>query len=188
MEEATTEEIAVAEPIVATTLIDDEIHESRIEVIDRENGLVVTVIEVLSPSNKVPGARGRSSYLEKRQEIMNSASHLVELDLLRGGQGITVKEAIPACEYLAHVSRVQKRPKGLLWPIRLAQRLPVIPIPLRGEDPDAPLDLQEVLSAAYQRAGYDLSVDYRKEPVPTLSGDWGPWSDRLLKEKGLRPF
>jgi hypothetical protein len=43
-----------------------------------------------------------------------------------------------------------------------------------------------VLDTAYDRAGYDLSVDYTREPVPPLTGEWAAWSDRLLRAKGLR--
>src|SRR5687768_5063842 len=45
---------------------DDEVHEPRLEVIDRHERRVVTVIEILSPANKVPGSRGRESYQQKR--------------------------------------------------------------------------------------------------------------------------
>jgi hypothetical protein len=76
--------VAVAEPIVMTTLIDDEVHEARLEVVDRLDRSVVTVIEILSPTNKIPGSRGRRSY-QKRREVMQSPSHLVEIDLLNIG-------------------------------------------------------------------------------------------------------
>jgi hypothetical protein len=179
--------VEVVEPVVATTLIEEEIREARLEIVDREQRLVVTVIEVLSPTNKVPGSRGRASYEQKREEVMKSPSHFVEIDLLRGGVGIYTKETIPRCEYLLHVSRVDMRPRGLLWPVRLSQRLPVIPIPLKQGDPDAALDLQAVLESAYDRAHYDFRVDYTREPVPPLPAEWAEWADRLLKEKGLRP-
>lgn len=179
--------VDVAEPVVATTMFEEDIHEARIEIIDRDQRLVVTVIEVLSPTNKVTGARGRESFEQKRREVMNSPSHWVEIDLLRGGDGLSAREVLPPCEYLAHVSRVETRPKGMFWPIRLSQRLPVLPIPLKPEDPDASLDLQAVLVTAYDRAGYDLAVDYTRDPVPPLTGEWPIWSDRLLKAKTLRP-
>jgi Protein of unknown function (DUF4058) len=179
--------VEIAEPIVVTTLIDEEIREARLEIVDREQRLVVTVIELLSPTNKVPGSRGRASFEQKRQEVMNSPSHFVEIDLLRGGVGVRTRETLPPCEYLVHLSRNSKRPKALAWPIRLSQRLPVIPIPLHAGDPDARLDLQAVLTTAYDRARYDLSIDYTRDPVPPLPPEWAAWTDRLLKEKGLRP-
>lgn len=179
--------VDVAEPVVADTMMEDEIHEARIEIMDRDQRRVVTVIELLSPTNKVPGSRGQTSFEQKRGEVLHSSSHWVEIDLLRAGAGIEVAKFSHPREYLVHVSRANKRPKGTLWPIRLSQRLPVVPIPLRPEDPDAPLDLQAVLTTAYDRAGYDLSVDYTRDPVPPLPEEWAVWSDRLLRSKGVRP-
>ena len=77
--------LAVVEPVVLTTLIEDEVHEARLEVIDAHQQSVVTVIELLSPTNKIAGSRGRASYEQKRREIMTSSSHFVEIDLLRDG-------------------------------------------------------------------------------------------------------
>ena len=177
---------AVAEPIELTTLIDDEIHEPRLEVIDGAQRQVVTVIEILSPTNKVPGSRGRESYEQKRVEVMRSPSHFVEIDLLRAGVPLRTRELIPPCDYTVHVSRVGRRPRATVWPIRLPQRLPVIPIPLRGDDPDAWVDLQQALVEAYDRGAYDLSVDYTGDPAPPLSPELAEWADALLREKGLR--
>jgi Protein of unknown function (DUF4058) len=179
--------VEVAVPIVVTTMIEEEIHEHSLEIVDRERKVVVTVIELLSPSNKVSGSYGRSKFVRKRREVMTSTSHWVEIDLLRQGVVITSRELLPPGDYLVHVSRVETRPKGHLWPIRLSERLPVIPVPLAAGDPDARLDLQAVLTTAYDRARYDFSIDYTREPVPPLSPEWAAWSDRLLKEKGLRP-
>jgi hypothetical protein len=176
----------VAEPVVVTTLLDDDIHEPYLEVVDSESQLVVTVIELLSPTNKVSGSRGRRSFLRKRKEIMASPSHWVELDLLRTGLPLVAREIYPRCEYLVHVSRKAERPRGVIWPIRLSQRLPIVAIPLRPDDREVPLDLQTALDAAYDRAGYDLAIDYTKDPVPPLEGPWVDWADQILKEKGLR--
>jgi hypothetical protein len=164
-------------------LIDDEIHEARLEVIDRTDRSVVTVIEVLSPANKTPGSRGRASYVEKRREVMTSDSHLVEIDLLRAGTRMPTRETLPPADYLVHVSRNDLRPRGLIWPIMLAQRLPVIPIPLRGNDPEVPLDLQQILNAAYERGAYDLAVDYQSQPVPRLKDEQRQWATELVEAK-----
>jgi len=50
----------------------------------------------------------------------------------------------------------------------LEQPLITIPIPVRVGDEDAALDLQAVLQTAYDRAGYDLRIDYSTDPVPSL--------------------
>jgi hypothetical protein len=178
--------LQVAEPVVATTWFEEEIHEAFLKVIDLESRNVVAVIELLSPANKVPGSPGRESFEEKRREIMRSPSHWVEIDLLRGTRMVPVPTKIGTHEYLVHVSKKGLRPRGLLYPIRLSQRLPVIPIPLKSGEPDARLDLQAVLDGAFDRAGYDLEFDYRLEPSPPLSGKLAEWADQLLRSKGLR--
>lgn len=175
---------AVAEPLILTTLIEDEIHEARLEVIDTNQQTVVTVIELLSPTNKITGSRGRASYEQKRREVMTSTCHFVEIDLLREGDHLHTRELLPPAEYYVHVSRKDRRPKGYVWPIRLPQRLPVIGIPLKEGDGDAELDLQTVLATAYDRAAYDLQIDYRSEPTPRLGPEYTEWANTLLTSKG----
>src|SRR5205823_6387723 len=99
---------------------------------------------------------------------------------------LRARELLPPCDYTVHVSRKQGRPKGLVWPILLRQKLPVVTIPLRPQDGDAKLDLQAVLTAAYDRAAYDMRVNYRSEPVPRLTPEQAAWADALLRAKGLR--
>ncbi len=177
---------AVAEPLILTTLIEDEIHEARLEVIDTHQHTVVTVIELLSPTNKISGSRGRASYEQKRREIMTSSSHFVEIDLLRDGDHLHTRELLPRGDYFVHVSRKDRRPKGYVWPILLPQRLPVIGIPLKEGDGDVQLDLQAVLANAYDRAAYDLEINYRSEPMPPLTKETSDWANSLLTAAGLR--
>ncbi|MGH7202321.1 MAG: DUF4058 family protein [Planctomycetaceae bacterium] len=183
---AVAETVAAAEPVIMTTLIEDEIHEPRVEVIDRATRRVVTVIEVVSPTNKLRGARGQESYRRKRTEVMTSPTHWVEIDLLREGEPLVSAEMLPRGDYFVHVSRVEERPSGRVWPILLPQRLPIIPIPLLAEDPDAPLDLGQILATVYDRSAYDLDIDYSAAAVPALPAHYGEWTDRLLREKRVR--
>lgn len=117
-------------------------------------------------------------YLAKRRQILYRPVHLVEIDLLRGGQRMPI-ESIPACDYLIMVSRVESRPRVGLWPLALRDRLPRIPIPLASGDADAVLDLQPLLEAQYQAAGYEDYI-YRHSPQPPLSRQDGEWAERLL--------
>ena len=114
-----------------TTLIEDEIHEARLEIIDANRQAVITVIEILSPTNKMVGSRGRASYEQKRKDLMTSSTHLVEIELLRDGDHLHCREILPEADYYVHVSRRGDRPRGTVWPILLPQRLPVILIPLK---------------------------------------------------------
>lgn len=173
------------EPVLLTTM-ELEVHEPYVEVIDTEGRRVVTVIEVLSPSNKRSGTRGMESYQSKRDEVFASSTHFVEIDLLREGKSPVPSSIQHRGDYFVQVSRAEARLKGWVWPIKVPQRLPVIKIPLLPGDDDAQLNLQQVLNAVYDRSAYELSVDYRQTPVPPLPSEYAEWADRLLKEKGLR--
>lgn len=178
--------VEMAEPVVITTLLDNEIHEPRLEVIDRETRHLVTVLEILSPSNKVAGSHGRASYQQKRREILESECHWVEMDFLRKGAAVFPRPVGRQGDYFVHVARADKRPKGFVWPILLPQRLPVVPIPLKGEDPDVKLDLQRVLDTVYDRSAYERIGDYRRPPEVPLPEQYEAWADQLLKSKNLR--
>ncbi len=145
---------------------------------------LVTVIEVLSPANKRPGD---SEYLERRGLLLSSGVHLLEIDLLRRGRRIPLSQPLPRAPYFVLLSRGNRRPWCDVWPIQLADPLPVIPVPLLGDDPDVPLDLGGALAAIYDRARYDLSIDYTAAPFPPLAEEDAAWADSRLREKGLRP-
>ncbi len=186
--EVDTAQWEIAEPVVAKTWFEEEIHEAFLQIIDHESRNVVTVIEILSPSNKVPGSPGRKSF-ERRTAGRSCARRVIGWKLIcSAGFGWCAfpKKKVGPHEYLVHVAKEDLRPRGLLYPIRLAHRRPVIPIPLKPEDPDTGLDLQTVLDAAYDRAGYDLEIDYHKEPEPPLDAELAAWTDQLLRLKRLR--
>jgi hypothetical protein len=153
---------------------------SRVEVRDRHNRQLVTVLELLSPSNKLAGP-DREQYLAKRGELQSSPVHFVEIDLLRGGPRLPLED-LPACDYYALVSRVEKRPAADLWPIRLRERLPRIPVPLRPPHPDAHLDLQEVLHHIYDAAGYEDYI-YDGQPQPRLEAEDAQWARQLVPSR-----
>jgi hypothetical protein len=177
--------LQVAEPETFMTSLEVEVHETHLVIHDRKDHGIVTVLEVVSPSNKIAGSEGRRSYEEKRSEILHSPSHWVEIDLLRRGRPVVPGVTEPY-DYIVHVSRAGKRPKGQVWRIFLAQRLPVVAIPLRSGDPDVSLDIQQVLETAYDRAAYGSTVDYRGEPEVALTAEQAAWADELLRSKGLR--
>jgi hypothetical protein len=146
-----------------------ERQETYLVIRDRESMKVVTVIEVLSPSNKRRNGDGRREYLTKRVEILSSPTHLVELDLLRGGMRLPVVGALPPGDYYAIVSRVKRRPRCEVYAWTLRDSLPSIPIPLKPGDDDAIVPLQEVFDTVYQRARYDLSIKYDATLDPPLN-------------------
>jgi hypothetical protein len=151
--------------------------QSFLEIRDRASRELVTVLELLSPSNKYAGP-DRDQYLAKRSQLLASRTHLVEIDLLRGGPRLPL-ENWPACDYSVLVSRVEERRNAGLWPIRLRERLPIIPIPLRPPHADAQLDLQEVLHRLYDAAGYEDDI-YQGQPQPRLSPEDAAWAQQFV--------
>jgi hypothetical protein len=178
---------AVAEPIIIPLLVDDEIEEARLEIRHRPSNALVTIIEVLSPTNKIRGSRGRASFMEKRRDTLASDVHWVEIDLLRAGDPSVTRPPLRPCDYRIMVSRADDRLRGKYWPVSVRQPLPTIGIPLRGKDPDVPLDLNAVLRSAYDNGAYDLSIDYRRESLPPLDEEDAAWAEALLREHGPRP-
>jgi hypothetical protein len=176
--------LAVAEPLIIPTLLDEEIEEAFLKIIHVESEALVTVIEVLSPTNKIRGSRGRASFMAKRHEIMNTEVHWIEIDLLRAGVPSVTDPPLRPSDYRVLVSRGDQRMRTRYWPISVRQALPVISIPLRGKDPEVPLDLGAVFRTVYDRAAYDMSVDYRREPQPALEGDDAKWAGELLRRRG----
>jgi hypothetical protein len=170
----------VAPPAVVPLPLPEEQSEPFIEVRRRDSNDVVAVLEVLSPANKRPGSDGRREYLAKRRLVLGSRAHLVELDLLRGGERLPTLRPLPPGDYHALVSRAQRRPNAEVWSVSLREPLPVIPIPLAGKDPDVVLDLQAVFNTVYERAGYDYSLDYRQPPEPPLNEADATWAADLL--------
>jgi hypothetical protein len=147
--------------------------QSFLEIRDRASRELVTVLELLSPSNKYVSP-DRDQYLAKRSQLLASRAHFVEIDLLRGGPRLPL-ENLPACDYCVLVSRVEERPSAGLWPIRLREQLPTIPIPLRPPHADVQLDLQEVLHRIYDAAGYEDDI-YEGQPQPRLSPEDAAWA------------
>jgi hypothetical protein len=181
--------VAVADAVLIH-LHEMQRHLRWIQVVDlRSGGRVVTSIEFLSLANKLPGA-GRELHLRKQEELRDGGVNLVEIDLLRDGdRGLLVRpEHIPAharTTYQVCSWRATHRDRYEVYRAPLQKRLPVIPIPLRPDDADVPLDLQALVDLAYENGGYD-SIDYRAAPVPPLSQDDALWADGLLRGRGLR--
>ncbi len=170
--------VSVLEPTLVTLVMPEEMQEAFLTIREQESGELVTVIELLSPTNKRPGV-GRAEYLTKRSLVLRSDVHLVELDLLRGGERLPALEPLPVADYYAFVSRSWQRPSCELysWPMR--QSLPEIPIPLATEDSDAHLNLKAALDETFDRAGYRLSYD--RELDPPLREDDKSWAMQYVK-------
>ena len=147
---------------------------------DRETLRIVTLIELLSPSNKRAGSDGREQYLDKREEIVQSQTNLVELDLLRGGQRLPMQTKLPEGDYYALVRRGWRRRRVSVYAWTLRQKMPPIPIPLQKDEPEPTLDLQAALDLSYDRAAYQDSLDYSQALQPPARPEDADWIKELL--------
>jgi hypothetical protein len=142
--------------------MEEKIPHYWVEIRDARRRKLVTAIELLSPFNK--RGQGRSEYLRKRDAILASSAHLIEIDLLRKGRRLPMQRKLPEAEYFVFLSRAGLRPNTGIWPVRLQERLPAIPVPLLRGDSDAVLDLQQALETIYDSLRYDLEIDYQRSP------------------------
>jgi hypothetical protein len=182
--------VAVAEPLLVPVLL-EEVTQRSIRIIDTRSGnRVVTALEFLSPTNK-SDVIGRAAYEQKQLELRAAGVNLVEIDLLRAGPYVlsAAAQAVPLTHlvpYRIGVVRATQPRLAEMYRASLRERLPIIRIPLRETDPDARLDIQELIDKAYENGGYDAEIDYRVDPFPPLQGDDAAWADALLRQQGRR--
>lgn len=165
--------------------VPDTMRETYLEVRAVEGGDVVTVLEVLSPTNKAPG-RGREIYADKRRAVLGTRTSLVEIDLVRAGEPMAVLGTPPRSHYRILVSPGSRRPIAQLFPFALREPIPVFSLPLRSDDAEPSVDVGAVLATLYDHAAYDLSIDYRRAPTPPIEGADAEWADTLLRRAGVR--
>lgn len=154
-----------------------EVRSNLLRVVNVDNDRLVAVVELLSPTNK-SRPDDRAAYLKKRNGLLLSDAHFVEIDLLRAGPRMPVR-GLGECDYYAMVSRSDSRPAVELWPIQLREPLPTVPVPLEGTASDVLLDVQAVLNDTFDESGYAQFI-YRSDPEPPLSADDLAWAKSLV--------
>ena len=185
---------AVAEPTVRRRLATLTVVENRepfLRILDRETREVVTVIELLSPTNKRPGS-DRDLFLAKRDRILSSRAGYVEIDLLRGGPPTPMDEDPPEGTYRVIVSRGgngpvafgPSRPPADVWLWGLRDPLPNIPVPLKPPHPEAVIDLRAALDRTYDEAAFEDYL-HLAPPDPPLDADDAAWAADVLSGAGL---
>lgn len=177
--------LIVSEPTLVT--IDQPRH--RWVEVRSDEGTLITVIEVVSPSNK---RQGRGAYEIKRDSFIAAGVNVVEIDLVRGGTRVVDAgplEELSALrdrcgDYLVCVSRGAVQGRREVYPCPLRERLPVIRIPLRAGEPDIPLDIQALVDRCYTSGRY-WKLDYTRELDPPLSAEDKVWAEERLREAGV---
>jgi hypothetical protein len=156
----------------------DEVPVVSIEIRDVADRRLVTVIEILSPVNK--RGEGWREYVDRRDTLFKTQTHLLEIDLLRQGMRIPLVGELPPAPYYVFLSRFQHRPYTQIWPIALRCRLPKVPVPLLPPDPDVPLDLQAAVKACFDLVHYERLIDYAQPLSPPLDVAEAAWVEEQL--------
>ncbi|MDJ0728935.1 MAG: DUF4058 family protein [Crocosphaera sp.] len=174
-----------SQPMRVIVPVPETIKQGYLEIREVTSKEVITAIEVLSPVNKRKG-KGRQAYISKRERVLASSTHLVEIDLLRGWEPMPLIGNTVANHYHILVSRGDCRPMADLYGFNLEDPIPCFSLPLRKGDSEPIINLQELLNDIYDRTAYDLKLDYRSDPVPPLSTTDQAWVNGLLTERGFR--
>jgi hypothetical protein len=139
---------------------------------DFSEGEAVAWVELLSPSNK-GSSRDAYTYLAKRRLLLEHGLVLLEIDLLH--------ETSPTFERLADYAAgepgaapyrlmvVDPRPdyreaKVLLHEVAVDMPLPVVDVPLNGDDMVS-VDFEALYRRAFEDGLYGYGVDYRELPI-----------------------
>jgi hypothetical protein len=176
----TTTVSTIAAPL--TVLLPASRHEGQVflTIVDVHDNKVVTVVELLSLSNKQPGPE-RETYLTKRLDYLASGTNLVEIDLLRSGLPMPVEAGSENnADYSVLVCRATDLPQAGKWEFSVRDPLPRIPIPLLAADGDIAVELRKCLERTYDEAQYHREIDYTQPPPTPLRESVVAWARELL--------
>ena len=168
-------------------LADETRHEDFVEVRQRSDGRLVTLVDVVSPANKTAGS-GRAAYLDTRREARNANANLVEIDLVLQGQPTLEysRDGLPDWDYAVTVTRSTHPERYEIYTATLQKRLPRFRLPLAADDRDTVLDLHTAFTRCYDQGGFAARIDYACDPPVPLDDADRRWLDDVLIQQKLR--
>jgi hypothetical protein len=177
----------VTEMALFTSVTRDEHHEELIEIRHRSDGRLVTVVDLVSPANKMT-PEGRQAYLDRRRGGMAAKASLIEIDLVLQGQPTLEysRDGLPDWDYAVTVTRGTQPERYEIYTTTLQKRLPRFRLPLSAEDRDVVLDLHTAFARSYDQGGFAQRIHYGTDPVAVLNEEDRKWVQELLKQQKLR--
>ncbi len=164
--------------------VPDVIEETYLQIREVSTDMLVTIIEILSPTNKRPGS-GRQKYERKRLKILSTVTNLVEIDLLRDWPPMPMVGVLVSSDYHILVRRGAEGNQAALYPFNVQDTMPVFSLPLPEGEDEPSIDLSMLLDEVYGEANYDLRLHYDRPPVPPLSEEHARWAREILKQRAL---
>lgn len=166
--------VSTVEPVTIPLVMEfEEVRETYIKILHRADRSLITVLELLSPTNKTD--IGYGDFMSKQAALLRQRVHLVELDLLVGGTRLMTAVPLPPAHYYAIIARVDRRPDGDVYAWTVRDPLPMIPVPLKAPDQDVLVDLAPVFATAFERGRYAQSLRYGALPHLPLPADELAW-------------
>ncbi len=177
----------VLEQVLFTSVTREERREPFLEIRQRADGKLVTLVEVVSPVNKTTTS-GRAAYLQKRQEAQHLRANIVEIDLVLQGSPLHdfSREKLPEWDYAVLVTRASRPDQWEIYTATLDKRLPRFRLPLAGDDRDLVIDLQTMVHKAFDQGDYSKTIPLARDPLTKLSSEQKTWIDQKLREQKLR--
>lgn len=177
----------VTEQALFTSIIRDEHTEEFIEIRQRSDGKLITLLDVVSPANKTT-ASGRTAYLNKRAEGKLGGANLVEIDLVLQGQPTLEysRDGLPDWDYAVTVTRCAQPERYEIYTTTLQKRLPRFRLPLAADDRDTVLDLHTAFTRCYDQGSFAGQIDYQREPAVRLNDEDRQWLQEVLQQQKLR--
>ncbi|MCI0680607.1 MAG: DUF4058 family protein [Gemmataceae bacterium] len=177
----------VVEQALFTSVVREDHREPYLEVRQRADGRLITVVDVVSPANKGT-ASGRRAYLDKRQEFRQQNASLVEIDLVLQGSPVQdfSREGLPDWDYAVAVTRSVQPERYEIYTATVDKRLPRFRLPLASDDRDTVLDLQAAVARSYDQGDFAKQIDYARDPLTRLNDTQKKWLSARLHEQKLR--
>src|SRR5579884_2701986 len=164
-----------------------EHQEEYIEIYQRSDGRLITLVEVVSPANKRTAA-GRAAYLDKRREAKSANANTVEIDLVLQGQPTLdySRDGLPNWDYAVTVTRSTHPDRHEVYTATIQKRLPRFRLPLASDDRDTVVDLHTAFTRCYDQGGFAAKIDYAKDPTTPLNAENRRWLQEVLEQQKLR--
>lgn len=177
----------IVEMPLFTSVLREEHVEEFVEIRQRSDGQLVTLIDIPSPTNKTR-TEGREAYLARRHDAQREGANLVEIDLVLQGQPLLdySRENLPEWNYLVTVVRRHQPERYEIYSSTIRKRLPRFKLPLAASEHDAVVDLQIAFNRAYDSGGFGNLIDYDSPPKHVQTDADLRWIDDLLVEANVR--
>ncbi len=169
-----------------TSIIREEHCEEFIEIRQRSDNKLITLVDVVSPANKLT-SQGRAAYLERRRKARLQHASIVEIDLVLQGQPLLEysREGLPDWDYAVTVTRAIQPERHEIYTATIQKRLPRFKLPLALDDRDTVVDLQAAFARCYDQAGFGAQIDYQRTSA-MVSVEDASWINDLLIQMKVR--